>query len=299
MKKILIGLTFLMLGSFLARNCYTAEQSSYGLGLTNSANISNLQTKMDITISTDIGQWNSGYANQADIVKVEASTKIVTDNQANWTEGYTVVKTSGDDWSKQSAVVRSSIPTLSSHKATEDAINGIVKVNGSGSYSAATDNTSNWNMAVSSIPDLSEQARVVKSSINPMALAIAQLQYEVDTTTKTFDIEFATATVGEKVNVPFGSTGTVTDVYFTALVPPAGANFTMTISSTNYNGTINASMGTITILAGAYVSNVLTLNQVIARRSGLIFEVTGIGSTTAGFNIGGFIKYYKSRAGGN
>jgi hypothetical protein len=324
-----------------------------------------LQAQQDLDVSTNMAQWNLGYTNQSDITKVEASTKIVTDNQANWTEAYNVVKTSGDDWSKQSAVVISSIPALSSHKATEDAINGIMKVNGSGTYSAITDNSSNWDMAASSVavqisshvvntnnphgvtkaqvglssvtndsqlkrssadfttftaktnPDGNDviliedagasQAKkyILISNISHANLANigtrthAQLEYDVDTTTKTFDIEFATATVGERVNVPFGSTGTVTDVYFTALVPPAGSNFTMTISSTNYNGTINASMGTITILAGAYVSNVLTLNQVIARRSGLVFEVTGAGSTTAGFNIGGFIKYYKSRSGGN
>ena len=33
------------------------------------------------------------------------------------------------------------------HKTTEDAINGIVKINGAGTYSAVTDNSSNWNTA--------------------------------------------------------------------------------------------------------------------------------------------------------
>lgn len=43
--------------------------------------------------------------------------------------------------------LKSSYDGAASHKTTEDAINGLVKCNGAGSYSAVTDSSANWNTA--------------------------------------------------------------------------------------------------------------------------------------------------------
>lgn len=52
------------------------------------------------------------------------------------------------DTTKATLAMRNSWTLAASHKTTEDALSGLVKVNGAGSYSAITDNSINWNAAI-------------------------------------------------------------------------------------------------------------------------------------------------------
>lgn len=58
----------------------------------------------------------------------------ITNNSANWNTAY--------GWGNHAGLY-----TPIAHKTTEDAINGLVKVDGAGNYSAVTDNSANWNTA--------------------------------------------------------------------------------------------------------------------------------------------------------
>jgi acyl-CoA synthetase (AMP-forming)/AMP-acid ligase II len=64
----------------------------------------------------------------------------ITNNSANWNTAY-----GWGNWAHTTLTgygITDATPLA--HKTTEDAINGLVKVNGSGTYSAVTDNSTNW-----------------------------------------------------------------------------------------------------------------------------------------------------------
>lgn len=129
----------------------------------------------------------------------------------------------------------------------------------------------------------------------------ADLQIAIDTTTeasvrssadtallnsiavssKQFCVSFDTATLNEAIFLTFSSTISLQNIFAKILQAPTGANLTITVSSAT-SGVIHASMGTLTILDGAYQSNTLALVQTIAKHSAIVFKFTGIGSTLPG-----------------
>jgi len=79
--------------------------------------------------------------------------------------------------------------TAYTHKTTEDAVNGLVKCNGSGSYSSVTDNSSNWNTAYTNRVDtwtsplqFSSNTASIQDATTSQKGAV-QLQDSVDTAT--------------------------------------------------------------------------------------------------------------------
>ena len=109
----------------------------------------NSSTGTDVTFTNGTGITLTGTA--SDITITNASPMVypaagiavstgsawgtsITDNSSNWNTAY--------GWGNHSGLY-----TPLSHKTTEDAINGLVKVDGAGGYSAVTDNSGNWNTA--------------------------------------------------------------------------------------------------------------------------------------------------------
>ena len=66
------------------------------------------------------------------------------------------------------------------HKTTEDAITGIVKVDGAGNYTAVTDNSSNWDAA---------SIGINLNTPKPVAVDGSQGWYMVDTDYNVFEID--------------------------------------------------------------------------------------------------------------
>jgi hypothetical protein len=119
-------------------------------------------------LQTDI--TNISTALSTGLVKVTTGTgllSIITDNSTNWDTAY--------GWGDHAGLY-----TPIAHKTTEDALNGLVKVDGAGGYSAITDSSINWDAAYTHITNNGTDHSYIDQSVTT-------------TSSPTFDIVYATS----------------------------------------------------------------------------------------------------------
>jgi len=100
-----------------------------------------------------------GYEDPQELIAIGVASDSIDDTDVDWGGGASQVNL--DDVPDGSTYVRSennltdalktSYDAAVTHDTAEDAINGLVKCNGTGTYSAVTDNSTNWDLAVSHI----------------------------------------------------------------------------------------------------------------------------------------------------
>ncbi|MFZ4569744.1 MAG: beta strand repeat-containing protein [Bacteroidales bacterium] len=168
----------------------------------------------------------------------------ITNNSANWNTAY--------GWGNHAGLY-----TPIAHKTTEDAINGLVKVNGSGTYSAVTDNSATWNALVSNAThtgDATGATALTVVKINGVALSGLATGI-LKNTTSTGVPSIAIASDFPTLNQ--NTTGTAANVTGVVSLANGGTSANLTAST---GGIVYSGASAMAILSGTATANKLLVS---------------------------------------